>query len=154
MIVEMRKPFPLYGAEFKRNPYPTYARLRSECPVHRVEFPSGAVGWLVTTYEGAVRALADPRLGKNHSLGNERWRKVAAIMPEPQHSLLQVHLLHQDPPKHTAMRRLVVDAFSLRRIARLAGRFEQIAHDLLDGIAGEGRANLGDSFAARFPFLV
>lgn len=148
------QPFPLYGKEFKRDPYPTYEKLRQSCPVHQVEFPSGVVGWLVTGYEAARSALSDPRLGKSHALGNEAWRKLAAIMPEPQHSALQVHLLHQDPPKHTAMRRLVSDAMPPRRMESMRGRFTQIAHDLLDPISGTGSADLVQSFSSRFPFLV
>jgi hypothetical protein len=148
------QPFPLYGEDFKRDPYPTYEKLRQACPVHQVEFPSGVVGWLVTGYEAARSALSDPRLGKNHSLGNEAWRRLAAIMPEPQHSALQVHLLHQDPPKHTAMRRLALDALAPRRMESMRGRFTQIAHDLLDSISGIGSADLVQSFSSRFPFLV
>jgi cytochrome P450 len=147
-------PVRLYGREFKRDPYPTYARLRAGGPVHRVEFPSGVVGWLVTGYDAAVRTLSDPRLGKNHALGNDPWRRLAAIMPEPQHSRLQVHLLHQDPPKHTVMRRLVLEALAPRRIAGLRERFEKVAHGMLDEVVGSGAADLVPAFAARFPFAV
>lgn len=146
--------FPLYGREYKKDPYPTYARLRDEGAVHRVEFPSGVLGWLVTGYDPAIHTLTDPRLGKNHSLGNEAWRELASIMPEPQHSLLQAHLLHQDPPKHTMMRSLVLEAFAPRRIASLRPRVEKIAHSLLDAIHPAGEAELIHSFCVRFSFTV
>ncbi len=147
-------PFPLYGNDFKMDPYPVYAELRDTCPVHRVEFPSGVIGWLVTGYEAARSILGDGRLGKNHALGNDAWRKLAAIMPEPQHSTLQVHLLHQDPPKHTAMRRIVLDAMSPRRVESMRERFTEIAHKLLDEINPAGSADLVQAFTSRFPFLV
>jgi cytochrome P450 len=146
--------FLLYGREFKADPHPVYARLRERGPLHRVTFPSGVSGWLITGYEAALQALDDPRLGKNHALGNDAWRALAAIMPEPQHSLLQAHLLHQDPPKHTAMRRPVAAALSPRNVARKRGRIEQIAEELLDGLAPAGRADLVGEFAARFSFAV
>lgn len=152
--METAQPFPLYGREYKRDPYPTYLRLRNEGAVHRVQFPSGVLGWLVTGYDPAIHTLTDSRLGKNHSLGNEAWRKLAAIMPEPQHSLLQVHLLHQDPPKHTSMRSLVLEAFAPRRVSHLRPRFEQIARNLLDAIHPAGEAELINSFCVRFSFAV
>lgn len=63
-------------------------------------------------------------------------------MPEPQHSQLQVHLLHQDPPKHTAMRRLVLDAFAPRWVESLRPRLQELADALVAG------------FAAHYPFRV
>ncbi|TVL94141.1 cytochrome P450 [Streptomyces sp. SAJ15] len=143
------EPLPLHGPEYKTDPYPLYRRLREEGPVHRVNFPSGVNAWLVTGYEAAHRALNDDRLGKNHDLGNSAWRERAAIMPEPQHSQLQVHLLHQDPPKHTVMRKMVAEAFLPRHVERLRGRFEEIAAELLDAAVGSpGTAEAGDSTGA------
>ncbi|MBO0653593.1 cytochrome P450 [Streptomyces triculaminicus] len=158
--VSLPDPVPLYGPEYKRDPYPLYERMRAAGPVHRVLFPSGVTAWLVTGHAAAQRTLADPRLGKNHALGNDRWRERASIMPEPQHSQLQVHLLHQDAPKHTAMRRLITDAFAPRRMEELRPRFQEMADALVDAMlvdampAEEGTADLVRCFAARFPFQV
>ncbi|MEV8097545.1 cytochrome P450 [Kitasatospora sp. NPDC085879] len=148
------EPVPLYGREFKRDPYPLYRRLREEGPVHRVRFPSGIAAWLVTGYAAARDTLTDPRLGKNHALGNDTWRRLASIMPEPQHSQLQVHLLHQDAPRHTAMRALLGDAFAPRRVAELRPRFQRLADALVDALPATGGADLVAGFAARFPFQV
>ncbi|MGK5730611.1 cytochrome P450 family protein [Streptomyces sp. URMC 124] len=148
-------PVPLYGPEYKRDPYPLYARMREAGPIHRVIFPSGVTAWLVTGHEAAQKTLADPRLGKNHDRGNDRWRARASIMPEPQHSQLQVHLLHQDPPKHTAMRRLVTDAFAPRRVEGMRARFQEMAAALVDAMPADAdSADLVQCFAARFPFQV
>ncbi|MFF4533611.1 cytochrome P450 [Streptomyces sp. NPDC001407] len=148
-------PIPLYGPEYKRDPYPLYARMRAAGPIHRVLFPSGVTAWLVTGHAAAQRTLADPRLGKNHALGNDRWRENASIMPEPQHSQLQVHLLHQDAPKHTAMRRLITDAFAPRRVEELRPRFQEMADALVDAMPADAdSADLVRCFAARFPFQV
>ncbi|WP_433854769.1 cytochrome P450 family protein [Streptomyces kronopolitis] len=148
------EPVELYGAEYKRDPYPLYAELRERGPVHRVRFPSGVHAWLVTGYEAAHRALTDPRLGKHHSRGNAAWRARASIMPEPQHSQLQVHLLHQDPPRHTELRRLLGDAFAPQRVEALRPSFQAMANALLDGLPESGEADLVETFAARFPFRV
>ncbi|MFS8201116.1 cytochrome P450 family protein [Streptomyces sp. CWNU-52B] len=130
------EPIPLYGKAYKTDPFPLYQKLREEGPVHRVAFPSGVNAWLVTGYEAAHSALNDDRLGKNHDLGNAAWRERAAIMPEPQHAQLQAHLLHQDPPKHTVMRKIVTEAFSPRNVEQARSRFEEIAEELLDAALG------------------
>ncbi|MGE7435086.1 cytochrome P450 family protein [Kitasatospora sp. NPDC001175] len=148
------EPIPLYGSAYKSDPYDLYREMRDAGPVHRVRFPSGIAAWLVTGYEAAHQALNDPRLGKNHGLGNDDWRALASIMPEPQHSQLQVHLLHQDPPKHTDMRRLVLDAFAPRRIEALRPRFQELADSLIDALPDEGGADLVQGFAAHYPFQV
>ncbi|AWK11970.1 cytochrome P450 [Streptomyces spongiicola] len=148
------EPVPLTGCPYKSDPYPLYERMREAGPVHRVVFPSGVNAWLVTGYEAAHRALNDERLGKNHDRGNDRWRARASIMPEPQHSQLQVHLLHQDPPKHTRMRRYVTDAFTPRRVESLLPRFRELADALVDALPETGPADLVAGFAAHFPFQV
>ncbi|NGO12675.1 cytochrome P450 [Streptomyces sp. HC44] len=147
-------PVPLMGCPYKTNPYPLYERMREDGPVHRVLFPSGVTAWLVTGYEAAHSALNDDRLGKNHDRGNDRWRARASIMPEPQHSQLQVHLLHQDPPKHTRMRGFVTDAFTPRRIEQLRPRCQELADALVDALPESGPADLVAGFAAHFPFQV
>ncbi|MGW7382711.1 cytochrome P450 family protein [Streptomyces sp. NPDC054794] len=147
-------PVPLMGCPYKADPYPLYERMREAGPVHRVLFPSGVRAWLVTGYEAAHAALGDDRLGKNHDRGNDRWRARASIMPEPQHSQLQVHLLHQDPPRHTGMRRLVTDAFTPRRVEELRPRFQELADRLVDALPESGPADLVTGFAAHFPFRV
>ncbi|RJQ66961.1 cytochrome P450 [Pseudonocardiaceae bacterium YIM PH 21723] len=148
------EPVPLYGPDYKRDPYPLYTEMRDRCPVHRVEFPSGVNAWLVTGYQAAHATLNDRRLGKNHTLGNDDWRALASIMPDPQHSQLQVHLLHQDPPKHTTMRRLILDHFAPRRVEALRPRFQEIADALVGGFPATGPIDLVEHFAARFPLLV
>ncbi|MFJ8636696.1 cytochrome P450 [Streptomyces sp. NPDC093568] len=147
-------PVPLMGCPYKSDPYPLYERMREAGPVHRVLFPSGVRAWLVTGYDAAHAALNDDRLGKSHDRGNDSWRARASIMPEPQHSRLQVHLLHQDPPKHTHMRRFVADAFAPRRIERLLPRFQELADRLVDSLPEAGPADLVTGFAAHFPFQV
>ncbi|MGW1957143.1 cytochrome P450 family protein [Streptomyces sp. NPDC001920] len=151
---QLPDPVPLKGCPYKADPYPLYERMRAAGPVHRVLFPSGVRAWLVTGYDAAHAALNDDRLGKDHDRGNDRWRARASIMPEPQHSRLQVHLLHQDPPKHTHMRRLLTDAFSPRRVERLRPRFQDTADALVDALPETGPADLVTGFAALFPFRV
>ena len=47
-------------------------------------------------------------------------------------------LLLNDPPVHTRLRKLVVKAFTVRRVAALRPRIETIAGALLDAAAAPG----------------
>ena len=63
----------LFSPEFKANPYPVYAQLRSEAPIHRVTLPNGMGMWLITRYEDVSAVLRDERFVKD-------WRN--AMTPE------------------------------------------------------------------------
>ncbi|GAB3131469.1 cytochrome P450 [Tsukamurella serpentis] len=145
-------PVRLFGEEYFRDPHPRLAMLREQGTVHPVRFPS-IDAWLVTGYDAAVDALHDDRLGKNHSRGNARWRANASVMAEPQHSRLQVHLLHQDPPRHTEMRAMVADHFTARRSESQRESIRAHVRTLIDEFPA-GSVDFIEAFGSRLPFLV
>ena len=55
----------------KADPFPFYARLRTEDPVHRVTLPGGRPAWLVTRYDDVVMVLKDERFAKDKL--SPRW---------------------------------------------------------------------------------
>ncbi|WP_030243124.1 cytochrome P450 family protein [Streptomyces sp. NRRL S-350] len=131
------------------DPYAGYARLRADAPVHRITGPDGLPVWLVSRYPDVRQALADPRLAldKAHAApGNYRG---FALPPA-----LDANLLNMDPPDHTRIRRLVVQAFTTRRIAALRAPIEKVAEQLLDAMAPAGRADLLTAYATPLPITV
>lgn len=148
------KPLSFYDPAFYQNPYASFQRLMEKGEIHYVKFPSGVCGWLVTGYDAAMKTLTHPNIGKNHKLGNAHWRSLASIMPEPQHTTLQSHLLHQDPPRHTALRALIMEAFSASRIDRFRERIALIAQRLLEPLQRVGECDLIADFASQLPLLV
>lgn len=143
----------LHGDAYYREPHTVFAALTADGPVHPVDFPA-VHAWLVTGYSAAIDALTDDRLGKDHSRGNANWRARASVMSEPQHSRLQAHLLHQDPPRHTVMRALVTGAFTARRSESQRNRIARHVHDLIDALPASGTVDLVQAFAGRLPLLV
>ncbi|WP_328466019.1 cytochrome P450 [Actinoplanes sp. NBC_00393] len=137
---------------FQADPHPVYAQWRRTGPVRRTRLPSGLSAWLVTRYEDARRALADPRLSKQSafSVGSSS----TANRPSGPAGVLSRHMLAVDPPDHTRLRRLVSAAFTARRIEGLRPRIEEITGDLLDAMAGGERADLIDAFAFPLPIQV
>ena len=71
------------SADFKRNPYPFYARLRADAPVCSVSLPDRRTAYLVTRYDDVVQALKDARFAKDrhNALTPEQLRKQPWMPP-------------------------------------------------------------------------
>lgn len=143
---------PLLGDAYYRAPHTVFDALTARGTVHPVDFPA-VHAWLVTGYDAAVSALTDERLGKDHSRGNANWRARASVMAEPQHSRLQAHLLHRDPPRHTVMRALVTGAFTARRSELQRPSIARHVRRLIDALPASGTVDLVAAFAAQLPLL-
>ena len=140
------------GPDFLRDPYPVYARLRSQGPVHRVYDPDGEEVWLVVGHEACRTAFTDPRLSRNWL----RSGNIKQIVNTEQSQPALMHMLMSDPPDHTRLRRLVAREFTPRRIDSLAPRIQQVTDELLDRMLAveERRADLIASFAFPLPMTV
>nr|WP_202447203.1 cytochrome P450 [Streptomyces sp. SID5468] len=142
----------MFSWEFAADPYPSYAWLRENSPVHRTTLPSGVNAWLVTRYADARQALADARLSKNPVHHSERAHAKGKVgIPGERSADLMTHLLNIDPPDHTRLRRLVSKAFTPRRVAEFAPRVQALTDRLIDGFAGRGSADLIHEFAFPLP---
>ncbi|MGW0533566.1 cytochrome P450 family protein [Streptomyces sp. NPDC003032] len=151
----------LFTWEFATDPYPAYAWLRENSPVHRTTLPSGVEAWLVTRYADARQALADQRLSKNPAHHDEpAHAKGKTGIPGERKAELMTHLLNIDPPDHTRLRRLVSKAFTPRRVAEFAPRVQELTDALIDTLVdkhgaaegeGEGEADLIHEFAFPLP---
>ena len=131
------------------DPYPLYARLRSEDPVHWDQYLHA---WVVTRYDDVITVFQQmsaertPTPERLAALGMERLGPIARVMVR--------QMLFLDPPEHTRVRRLAAAAFTPRRVERLRGRIEEIAEDLLDQVAGAGRMEVMDAVANPLPAIV
>ncbi|MGH8902965.1 MAG: cytochrome P450 family protein [Egibacteraceae bacterium] len=140
-----------FGAAARSNPYPIYAYLRTQEPVHRLTLPSGRGLWLITRYDDVEQALRDPRLVKN--MRNALAPDQLPRLPD-EAKLILGDMLASDPPEHTRLRALVHKAFTPRLIERLRPRVQQIADELLDAVQDEGRMDLIDDYAFQLPIIV
>ncbi|MGV9990804.1 cytochrome P450 family protein [Streptomyces sp. NPDC003374] len=137
------------GESFTRDPYPVYARLRAQGPVHRIRMPEGgAEAWLVVGYEAGRAALADPGLSKD-------WSKASPALPLGAVSA-GPHMLRADPPEHARLRRLVAREFTARRVAELEPRVQRTTDELLDRMLSSdgGRADLVEALSFPLPISV
>jgi cytochrome P450 len=145
----------LTSPEFVRDPYPLLAELRATNPVYW----SPSVGaWLLTRYDDVAATFKDWR-----SFSNEgRLGRAVAYLPESQRQrfgAFEAHyrtkgLLHSDPPDHTRLRRLVLQAFSPRTIEAMRPRISEIVADLLNRVVPRGRMDVIDDLAFALPVTV
>src|SRR2546430_16784831 len=132
--------------EFVEDPYPFYARLRAEDPVH--QSPLGL--WVLTRYDDVARVLRDPRFGRK---GFDRL--VDALFgTEPGRPGLATSMLFRDPPDHTRLRTLVSKAFTPRVIEGLRPHIQQIVAGLLARVQDEGAMDLTAALAFPLPVIV
>jgi len=141
-----------FDPEFLLDPYPTYARLRDEDPVHRN--PLGIL--IVSRYEDIHQVLRDPHT-------SVRRFDSGAYTPEHMKVLHKrgedrpPSILGLDPPDHTRLRKLVQRTFTPRSIARMRQRTTTIVDDLLDELskhATDDPIDLIADYAFVIPFAV
>src|SRR5258708_36603466 len=89
------------SSEFKANPFPFYARLRSEAPVYRTILPDKRNAWLITRYQDVVVLLKDDRLSKDKMTAQKLPWMPGMFKP------LMRNVLDLDAPDHTRLRCLV-----------------------------------------------
>jgi cytochrome P450 len=135
--------------EFIRDPYPTYARLRTDDPMHLTQFGT----FLASRHAEASLVMRDKRFGKDFVDRSIR-RYGPKIMEEPVFRSMSHWMLQQDPPDHTRLRGLVVKAFTARRVEDMRPRIQMIVDQTLDRIAPQGHMDLIEDFAFRLPVTI
>ncbi|PPK71128.1 cytochrome P450 [Actinokineospora auranticolor] len=130
------------------DPEPLFDRLRAEHPLIRVRLPYGEPAWMATRYEDVKTVLGDPRFSRAASAGRDEPRLRPHLNPPGS-------ILSLDPPDHTRLRRLVMKAFTVRRVEQLRPRAQEIADRLVDEMIATGPpADLVDLFALPLPITV
>ncbi|WP_424185632.1 cytochrome P450 family protein [Actinokineospora sp. G85] len=141
---------------YLQDPHVLHAELRTTGPVRRVAAPRGYSGWLVTRYEDAKVALTHPAISKSVDGFGALMRRhqTGSAAPVAFRTELTSHMLNSDPPDHTRLRKLVTKAFTSRVVAKLQGRIDQIADELIDGFAADETVDLLDAYAFPLPITV
>jgi len=129
-------------------------RLRDQDELHRLAYPDGHVGWLVTGHALTRSVLADPRFSARSDLRRMPVRRPSAdtIVGKPAPPGMFIIM---DPPEHTRYRKLLTGQFTVRRMQGLEPRVAAIVDEHLDAMAQAGPpADLVPAFALPVPSLV
>ncbi len=127
----------LMSAEFRADPYPTYALLRDEFPVRQMP---GMGAWTVSRYDDVAYVL------RNHALFSSKAMGAIGTAGRT--------IINSDPPEHTDLRGVVNRVFTPRMVADLEPRIRQIARELLDQAVARGEMDLVRDLAIPLPVTI
>ena len=139
-------------------PLTELAVLRQDAAVVRVEeralpqWPGGSGFWLVLRHAECMQVLKNAATFSSHR-GATQLRDPAT--PEDL-AYVQKMMLNMDPPEHTRLRRLLINAFKPRAIAQLEQQIRHHARDIVDRVIGndtEGECDFVKDIAADMPLL-
>ncbi len=142
----------LADPELKANPYPLYARLRTEAPVCRVIGKTTRL-WLVTRYDDVQNVLRDPRFANDRRNAPVETTLQFRVLHRLFGPLID-HMLATDEPDHTRLRSLVQKAFTPKRVEELRPRVEALTEELLDKALRKQRWDVVSDFALPLPTTI
>lgn len=132
-----------------------YERLRSRAPVSRVRLRDGDPVWWVSGYQEGRAVLADPRFSSDRrregfplfNLDRAMLRRIRAQAPL---------LIGMDGAEHSAARRPLIGEFTVKRMAALRPRVQEIVDRFVDEMlaAPERPVDLVRALSLPVPSLV
>ena len=132
--------------EVIENPYPAYDALRADSPVAGyADWPPGTVpgfdppiqAWALLSYEQVATAAKDHA---TFSSANFQQGTDAPLLM----------LVNHDDPEHAKLRKLVMQAFTPRRVAELRPQVQAVARELIDAMP-EGEVDVVSHLCAPLP---
>jgi cytochrome P450 len=143
----------LHHLEVRADPYPFYAQLRSEDPIHWDE----TMGfWVLTRYADIASVYGDARFSRAQGLrrGFERLPEAEQRIAEPVYHSFSKTMFYSDPPYHTRLRGLVNNAFTPNAVEQMRPHIQKIVDNLLDAIQMKGEMDAIHDLAHPLPILV
>ena len=134
------------------NPFPAYARLQTEDPVH---WSPVLKSWVVTRYADVRSVLLHDAMSvsKLDAFYQSLPASDAARMRDIVH-YLNLWVAFQDPPQHTRMRTIMRKAFMASSFNSMEGDIGNIVDQLLDALYGRDRIDFIADFALLVPAYV
>ena len=132
------------------DPFPAFARLRRDDPVH---WSPAMKAWIVTRYADVKRitldttAISADRLSPFFAADPARRSRIESLIRYLNH-----WMVFRDPPDHTRLRRLLNKAFTPRAVEALRANIEQIVALLFDRMAAKQRAGATVDWIADFAY--
>lgn len=106
-----------------------WEQLREQCPMAKVRLPSGDNAVLLTRYSDVRQVLSDPRFSRN--LAQEGAARLTSNEGGSVFERKEANSM-AGGESHQRWRRLIMKAFTVKRIAALQTKIEAMAHQLVD----------------------
>jgi cytochrome P450 len=144
----------VFSDEILQDPYPTYARLHEEGPLHYIEVGKWAV-WSIVSHAECASIAKDPRLSA------KRAKQMLLPLPISRQSefselarMLGLWLIFMDPPEHTRLRKLLNKGFSAAAVEGLRPQAEAIVAQMLEPLKHGSEVELMREFANPMPVRI
>ena len=145
----------LFSDEILQDPYPTYAHLHEEGPLHYVDVGSKWAVWSIFSHAECSSIAKDPRLSA------KRARQMLLPLPLSRQSefselarMLSLWLIFMDPPEHTRLRKLLNKGFSAAAVEGLRPQAEAIVDQMLKPLQHGSEVELMSEFANPMPVRI
>jgi cytochrome P450 len=145
----------VFGGEVLQDPYPTYARLHAEGPLHYLDVGSKWPVWSIVSHAECSSIAKDPRLSAKRaqqmllSLPLSRQAEFAELA-----RMLGLWLIFMDPPEHTRLRKLLNKGFSASAVEGLRPQVEAIVDQMLKPLQHGSEIDLMREFANPMPVRI
>ncbi|MCU9840289.1 cytochrome P450 [Ruegeria sp. WL0004] len=136
------------------NPFPIYAKLREDDPVH---WSPSLKSWIITRYTDVRDLLLSDHLSVNRlATFYQSLPPADAVLLKDIVHYLNLWLAFRDPPDHTRVRRILRHAFTASAIEHMRPNITEITDLLLDRLESGGRneVDLIREFALQLPAFV
>ncbi len=141
---------------FVADPYPLYAQIRRENPIHRSQ-----LGFrVITRHRDCLSILKDRRFSSNGRKADPELLSPEAIRGFQTEGVSQEAMesmapfLFKDPPDHTRLRGLVAKAFTPRVVENLRDKVNEVASQLIDQAINKGTVDLVEEFSYPLPVAI
>jgi cytochrome P450 len=146
----------VFSDEILQDPYPTYARLHSEGPIHYLDVGgNGAAAWSIFSHSECSAIAKDPRCSA------KRAHKLILPLPIARQAefrelahLFSLWMIFMDAPEHTRLRKLLNKGFAPAVIEALRPQVEAIVDRNLSSLREGSEIELMSEFANPLPVRI
>ena len=145
----------VFTDEILQDPYPTYARLHEEGPLHYLDVGSKWAVWSIISHAECSSIAKDPRLSA------KRAQQLLALLPLSRQAeftelarMLSLWMIFMDPPEHTRLRKLLNKGFSPAAIEGLRPQVEAVVDQMLAPLKRGSEVELMREFANAMPVRI
>jgi cytochrome P450 len=125
-------------------PYEAFRELRRRAPVAWHPYEDGPGFFALTGYDEVLAVSRDSATWSSHAKG------VMLSVPDEVAPIL----LHEDPPRHSALRKLINKGFTPRQVAQLHDHIGDMARQIVDDVIERGECEFVNDVAGALPSYV
>jgi cytochrome P450 len=145
----------VFSDDVRQDPYPTYARLHEEGPLHYLDVDGKWAVWSIFSHAECSSIAKDPRLSA------KRAKQMLLSLPLSRQAefselarMLGLWLIFMDPPEHTRLRKLLNKGFSAAAVEALRPQAEAIVDRMLKPLENGSEVDLMSEFANPMPVRI